>query len=298
MLYDRNHALLTTEIPGLPEPKRGKVRDIYDLGDQLLFVATDRISAFDCVMPNGIPGKGAILTQMSLFWFRQLRGISNHLICADVEHYPSILQACKEDLRDRSMLVRKLRIVPIECVVRGYLSGSSWSEYQKTAQICGISLREGYVNAAKLDEAIFTPTTKEENGHDLPISFETLAQTVGAAMAAKLRNAALALYAQAAEYALSRGIIIADTKFEFGIDENCKLVLADEVLTPDSSRFWPVESYRSGQNPPSLDKQFVRDWLDSVHFNHQPPAPDVPDEVVRKTTEKYQLALTQLRKEV
>lgn len=297
MQYDRNHALLSTVIPGLPEPKRGKVRDIYDLGNQVLFVATDRISAFDCVMPNGIPGKGAILSQMTLFWFKQLKGIPHHLISADVEQYPASLQACKEDLRDRSMLVRKLRIVPVECVVRGYLAGSSWSEYQKTSSVCGIPLRKGYVNAEKLDEPIFTPTTKEDNGHDLPMTYEALAAKEGPALAAKLRNAALSLYSQAAEYALSCGIIIADTKFEFGIDENCKLVLADEVLTPDSSRFWPVETYRTGENPPSLDKQFVRDWLDCIHFNHQPPAPDLPDEVVRKTAEKYRQALTQLRKE-
>ncbi len=296
MQYDRNHALLSTLIPGLTEPKRGKVRDIYDLGNQLLFVATDRISAFDCVMPNGIPEKGAILTGMSCFWFSKLKGIQHHMICADVDQYPDSLQACKEDLRGRSMLVRKLRIVPVECVVRGYLAGSCWSEYQKTSSVCGIPLRKGYVNAEKLDEPIFTPTTKEDNGHDLPLTYEALSAKVGPAMAAKLRNTALSLYAQAAEYALTRGIIIADTKFEFGVDENCKLVLADEVLTPDSSRFWPVETYQAGENPPSLDKQFVRDWLDSIFFNHQPPAPELPDEVVQKTAEKYRQALTQLRK--
>ncbi len=297
MQYDRNHALLSSHISGLPEPRRGKVRDIYDLGNQLLLVATDRISAFDCVMPNGIPGKGAFLTQMSLFWFRQLKGIQHHLICADVDQYPEALQACKEDLRERSMLVKKLRIVPVECVVRGYLAGSCWSEYQKTSSVCGIPLRKGYVNAEKLDEPIFTPTTKEDNGHDLPMTYEALSEKVSPALAAKLRNTALALYTQAAEYALSCGIIIADTKFEFGVDENCKLVLADEVLTSDSSRFWPLESYRSEKNPPSLDKQFVRDWLDSIHFNHQPPAPELPDEVVCKTAEKYRQALTRLRKE-
>lgn len=295
MLYDQNKALLSTAIPGVAEPKRGKVRDIYDLGDKLLLVATDRISAFDCVMPNGIPGKGKVLTQISLFWFARLQGIGNHLLTADADAYPGALAPCREDLRDRSMLVKKLRIVPVECVVRGYLTGSGWSEYQKRSSVCGVPLRAGYVNAAQLDEPIFTPTTKEESGHDQPITFQQTVDQVGADLASRLRDASISLYRQAADYALTRGIIIADTKFEFGLDENNQLVLADEVLTPDSSRFWPVDSYRTGSNPPSLDKQFVRDWLDSVGFNRQAPAPELPLDVVQMTRKKYEEALRQLR---
>ncbi|NLF92646.1 MAG: phosphoribosylaminoimidazolesuccinocarboxamide synthase [Oligosphaeraceae bacterium] len=297
MLYDANHALLSTSIPGLPEPKRGKVRDVYDLGDRILFVATDRISAFDCVMPNGIPDKGILLTQISRFWFKRLTGIPNHLLSADCTEFPPMLQDYRQHLEGRSLLVRKLRILPVECVVRGYMSGSGWQEYRQSATVCGISLPPGYVNAAKLQEPIFTPTTKEDSGHDQPLSYPRLADRIGAELAGRLRSASLALYRQAADYALGKGIIIADTKFEFGLDEQGQLVLADEVLTPDSSRFWPVESYQPGQNPPSLDKQYVRDWLDSVHFNHQPPAPELPLEVVLRTREKYRSALAQLQKD-
>ncbi|MBR4612498.1 MAG: phosphoribosylaminoimidazolesuccinocarboxamide synthase, partial [Kiritimatiellae bacterium] len=278
MQYDQNHALLSTEISELTAVRRGKVRDVYDLGDSILFVATDRISAFDCVMPNGIPGKGRVLAQVTLNWFKVLTGIKNHLITADVTKYPAVLQKYAADLEGRSMLVRKLNMLPVECIVRGYLTGSGWSSYQKTGKVCGIPLRDGYQNASKLDEPIFTPTTKAETGHDEAISFEELSSQIGSKLADALRNASIALYNQAAEYALKRGIIIADTKFEFGTDENGDLILADEVLTPDSSRFWPVDSYQVGKNPPSLDKQFVRDWLDSVHFNHQPPAPELPPE--------------------
>ena len=295
MKYDQNHALLSTEIPELTAVRRGKVRDVYDLGDSILFVATDRISAFDCVMPNGIPGKGRVLAQVTLNWFKVLTGIKNHLITADVAKYPAVLQKYAADLEGRSMLVRKLNMLPVECIVRGYLTGSGWSSYQKTGKVCGIPLREGYQNASKLDEPIFTPTTKAETGHDEAISFEELSAQIGSKLADALRNASIALYNQAAEYALKRGIIIADTKFEFGTDENGDLILADEVLTPDSSRFWPVDSYQVGKNPPSLDKQFVRDWLDSVHFNHQPPAPELPPEVVQKTREKYEEALESLK---
>ncbi|MBP5300192.1 MAG: phosphoribosylaminoimidazolesuccinocarboxamide synthase [Victivallales bacterium] len=287
--------MLSTEIPELPNVRRGKVRDVYDLGDSILFVATDRISAFDCVMPNGIPGKGRVLAQVTLNWFKVLTGIKNHLITADVAKYPAVLQQYAADLEGRSMLVRKLNMLPVECIVRGYLTGSGWSSYQKTGKVCGIPLREGYQNASKLDEPIFTPTTKAETGHDEAISFEELSSQIGSKLADALRNASIALYNQAAEYARQRGIIIADTKFEFGTDENGDLILADEVLTPDSSRFWPVASYQVGKNPPSLDKQFVRDWLDSVHFNHQPPAPELPPEVVQKTREKYEEALESLR---
>ena len=295
MQYDQNHALLSTEIPELSAVRRGKVRDVYDLGDAILFVATDRISAFDCIMPNGIPGKGRVLTQVTLNWFKVLTGIKNHLVTADVAKYPAVLQKYAADLEGRSMLVRKLNMLPVECIVRGYLTGSGWASYQKTGTVCGLPLRAGYQNASKLDEPIFTPTTKAETGHDEAISFEELSAQIGSKLADALRSASIALYNQAAEYALKRGIIIADTKFEFGTDENGDLILADEVLTPDSSRFWPVASYQVGKNPPSLDKQFVRDWLDSVHFNHQPPAPELPPEVVQKTREKYEEALESLK---
>ncbi len=294
MQYDSNHALLSTAIPAIGEPKRGKVRDVYDLGRSLLFVATDRISAFDCIMPNGIPGKGAILTQVSLNWFKLFTGIKNHLITANISDYPAILQPYAKDLAGRSMIVRKLNMLPVECIVRGYLTGSGWESYQKSGQVCGIKLREGYCNASQLDEPIFTPTTKEESGHDMAITCDELAKRIGQELTDKLRDASIALYKQAAEYARARGIIIADTKFEFGLDESGDLVLGDEVLTPDSSRFWPVESYVVGKNPPSLDKQFVRDWLDSIHFNHQPPAPELPLDIVKKTAEKYESALKAL----
>ncbi len=295
MQYDKNHALLSTSIPELPEPIRGKVRDVYDLGDSLLFVATDRISAFDCIMPNGIPGKGVVLTQVTLNWFKILTGLKNHLITADVAQYPAVLRKYAADLDGRSMLVRKLNMLPAECIVRGYLTGSGWESYQRSGKVCGIPLRAGYRNASQLDQPIFTPTTKEASGHDQAISFEQLAERIGSKLADALRSASISLYSQAAEYALKRGIIIADTKFEFGTDANGELVLGDEVLTPDSSRFWPVASYQVGANPPSLDKQFVRDWLDSVHFNHQPPAPELPDDIVQKTVEKYQGALNALK---
>jgi phosphoribosylaminoimidazole-succinocarboxamide synthase len=295
MQYDKNHALLSTSIPELPEPIRGKVRDVYDLGDSLLFVATDRISAFDCIMPNGIPGKGVVLTQVTLNWFKILTGLKNHLITADVAQYPAVLRKYAADLDGRSMLVRKLNMLPAECIVRGYLTGSGWESYQRSGKVCGIPLRAGYRNASQLDQPIFTPTTKEASGHDQAISFEQLAERIGSKLADALRSASISLYSQAAEYALKRGIIIADTKFEFGTDANGELVLGDEVLTPDSSRFWPVDSYQVGKNPPSLDKQFVRDWLDSVHFNHQPPAPELPPEVVQKTREKYEEALESLK---
>ena len=295
MNYDKNGALLGTSIPEISAPKSGKVRDVYDLGDSILFVATDRISAFDCIMPNGIPGKGRVLTQVSLNWFSLLKGIRNHLITADVAQYPSVLQKYEKDLEGRSMIVKKLRMLPVECIVRGYLTGSGYDSYRKCGKVCGIPLREGYVNADRLDEPIFTPTTKAEEGHDMPISMEELKGVIGGEMAEKLQKASLDLYLQAADYARARGILIADTKFEFGVDEEGELVLADEVLTPDSSRFWPQESYQPGKNPPSLDKQFVRDYLDSIHFNHQPPAPELPPEIVARTAEKYESALAKLK---
>lgn len=297
MNYDKNHALIESAIPGLPAARRGKVRDLYDLGDSLLLVATDRISAFDVVMPNGIPDKGRVLNSLSVFWFGLLGGVENHLITSDVEAYPAVLRSVKEDLRGRSMLVKKVSVIPFECIVRGYLTGSGWKEYQKSGTVNGLPLRDGYQNGSKLDRVLFTPSTKAEQGeHDMPVTQTELAQALGQAKADRLAAAATACYVKAADYAAANGIIIADTKFEFGEDVQGRLVLADEVLTPDSSRFWPSESYAVGSNPPSLDKQFVRDWLDSVQFNHQPPAPMLPDEVVAKTRAKYVEAYEKLTK--
>ena len=286
MKYDTNHALLECAIPGLPQ-KSGKVRDVFDLGDSLLMVVTDRISAFDVILPCGVPDKGKVLNQISLFWMEFL-GVKNHLITANVDEYPAVLQPYKEDLRGRSMLVKKVKMVEVECIARGYLTGSGWKEYKAHGTVNGEKLRAGYENASKLDEVLFTPTTKAALGdHDEAINFEETVKLVGADMAARLREATISLYAKAADYARSRGIIIADTKFEFGADADGSLILADEVLTPDSSRFWPEASYRVGANPPSLDKQYVRDYLDEIKFNHQPPGPVLPDEVIMRTREIY-----------
>ena len=286
MKYDNNHALLECEIPGVTR-RSGKVRDVFDLGDRLLMVVTDRISAFDVIMPNGVPDKGRVLNQLSLFWFGLL-GVRNHLVTADVAEYPEVLRPYADDLRGRSMLVRKVNMIEVECIARGYLTGSGWKEYQKSGTVNGEKLRPGYQNASKLDEVLFTPTTKAAIGdHDEAISYARTAELVGEETARELRDATIGLYSKAADYAAQHGIIIADTKFEFGRDADGALVLADEVLTPDSSRFWPQASYRVGANPPSLDKQYVRDWLDSVNFNHQPPGPVLPDDVVAKTREIY-----------
>ncbi len=292
MKYDRNHALLSTSIPGLPEPSRGKVRDVYDLGDTLLFVATDRLSAFDVVMPNGVPDKGRVLTQLSLFWFRHFSSVPNHLVTADVSQYPDALKPYAADLDGRSMIVRKLRMVPVECIARGYLVGSGWAEYRKSGTVCGESIRPGYSQAEKLDRPLFTPSAKAELGkHDENISVAELERRVGKELADGLGALTLSLYEGAAAHGREHGVIIADTKFEFGQAPDGSLVLADEVLTPDSSRFWPAAEYRTGSNPPSLDKQFVRDWLDEMHFDHRPPAPEIPDEIVEKTRERYLEAL-------
>ena len=286
MKYDKNHALLECSIPGIPS-KSGKVRDVFDLGDSLLMVVTDRISAFDVILPSGVPDKGKVLNSLSLFWLEYL-GVKNHLITANVDEYPEVLQPYKEDLRGRSMLVKKVNMVEVECIARGYLTGSGWKEYQKSGTVNGLKLREGYENASKLDEVLFTPTTKAAVGdHDEAIDYAQTEALVGAATAKALKDATISLYSKAAEYARSHGIIIADTKFEFGMDDDGSLILADEVLTPDSSRFWPEDSYAVGSNPPSLDKQYVRDWLDSIQFNRQPPGPELPDEVIAKTREIY-----------
>ena len=293
MKYDKNGALLECEIPGVPR-KCGKVRDVFDLGDTLLMVVTDRISAFDVILPTGVPGKGKVLNRLSLFWLDFL-GMKNHLVTADVEKYPDVLKPYVEDLRGRSMLVKKVKMVEVECIARGYLTGSGWKEYKASGTVNGEKLRPGYENASKLDEVLFTPTTKAAIGdHDEAIDFAATVKLVGADVAAKLRDATISLYTRAADYAREHGIIIADTKFEFGLDDDGSLILADEVLTPDSSRFWPVESYAVGKNPPSLDKQFVRDWLDSINFNHQPPGPELPDDVIAKTREIYIKAYEEL----
>ena len=293
MKYDKNQALLECAIPGLPQ-KSGKVRDVFDLGDKLLMVVTDRISAFDVILPCGVPDKGKVLNQLSLFWL-DFFGVKNHLVTADVDAYPAALQPYKEDLRGRSMLVKKVNMVEVECIARGYLTGSGWKEYQKSGTVNGEKLRAGYENASKLDEVLFTPTTKAAIGdHDEAIDYEQTRALVGEATAKALKDATIGLYTKAADYARERGIIIADTKFEFGKDADGSLILADEVLTPDSSRFWPAASYKVGANPPSLDKQYVRDWLDSIHFNHQPPGPVLPDEVIAKTREIYRKAYRDL----
>ena len=294
MKYDKNHALLETSIPGLPPPSSGKVRDVFDLGDKLLMVVTDRISAFDVILPGGIPDKGKVLNQLSLFWMEFL-GVPNHLVTADVAEYPNFLKSVADDLRGRSMLVKKVDMVPFECIVRGYLTGSGWKEYQRSQTVNGQPLRMGYQNASKLDEILFTPTTKAAIGdHDEAIDYAQTEALVGADTAKLLKDATIGLYTKAADYALKHGIIIADTKCEFGKDADGSLILADEVLTPDSSRFWPQSSYAVGANPPSLDKQFVRDWLDSIHFNHQPPGPVLPDDVIARTREIYVKAYEEL----
>ena len=287
MKYDRNKALLQTEMAGIPEPRRGKVRDIYDMGDTLLFVASDRISAFDVVMPNGIPDKGKVLTGLSLFWFDLMKWMPNHLVTADVSKYPEKLGKYSGDLQGRSMLVKKAKPLAIECIVRGYITGSGWKDYQKNGTVCGIPLRKGYRQAEKLDEALFTPSTKAEIGtHDENISMEKAREIVGAKFADKAKELSLKVYNTAADYAKTKGIILADTKFEFGI-LNDDLILIDEVLTPDSSRFWPAEQYILGGSPPSLDKQFVRDYLESLNWDKTPPAPELPDSIVTKTRDKY-----------
>jgi len=282
-------ALLTTEIPALSLVTRGKVRDIYNVDEaRLLFVATDRISAFDVIMPNGIPDKGRVLTQISLFWFEKLRAIAkNHLITADVRTYPPILRPYADQLEGRSMLVRRVQIQPIECIVRGYLSGSGWKEYQKNGSVCGIKLPSGLRESDKLPEPIFTPSTKAESGHDQNISLPQAALIVGERLALQLQETSIKLYQAAADYARTRGIIIADTKFEFGLDAGGNLILADEVLTPDSSRFWDAATYEPGRAQDSFDKQFVRDYLETLDWKKEPPGPVLPDEVVEGTHAKY-----------
>src|SRR5438105_3380749 len=287
--------LFQTDIPELELYASGKVRDVYCLdNERLLFVATDRISAFDYVLATGIPNKGRVLTQISLFWFDFLKDIvPNHLVTADLSRYPTEIQQYAGQLRGRSMLVQRAEMFPVECVVRGYLSGSGWKEYRATGSVCGIKLPAGLRESEELPEPIFTPATKATTGHDENISFEHMTQLVDPEDSRKLRDLSLAIYKKASDYARQKGIIIADTKFEFGRTA-AGITLADEVLTPDSSRFWPADKYEPGMSQQSFDKQYVRDFLEEIHWNKQPPAPALPTEVARKTSEKYVQAYRQL----
>ena len=279
-------ALLQSNLP-FPV-RRGKVRDVYDLGDTLLIVATDRISAFDVIMPNGIPDKGKILTALALFWFAKYHRFENHVITADLwGDYPREWRVYSDQLDGRSMLVKKTAVLPIECVARGYLAGSGWKEYQQSQTVCGVRLPPGLRQCDKLPEPIFTPATKEESGHDINISFEEAARRVGRKPAEELRDRTLALYTEAADYAASRGVIIADTKFEFGRLPDGRLILIDEILTPDSSRFWPADRYQPGRDQPSFDKQFVRNWLETQPWDKRPPAPALPPDVIEGTRKRY-----------
>jgi phosphoribosylaminoimidazole-succinocarboxamide synthase len=291
--------LLESQLQGLTLRNRGKVRDIYDLGEQLLIVTTDRISAFDVVLAEGIPGKGAVLTQLSAFWFEWLFEfedvLPHHMITTNVNEYPDECLAHRDILRGRSMLVHKATPLPVECIVRGYLSGSGWTDYQRTGQVCGQSLPEGLVESQQLSEPLFTPSTKAEQGqHDLNISFADMEGIIGAELSKTVRTASLNIYRRAAAYAREKGIIIADTKLEFGIDSAGQPILIDEALTPDSSRFWPLDGYTPGRPQPSFDKQFVRDYLISVKWNKTPPAPHLPPGVIQQTSERYQEAYSRL----
>jgi phosphoribosylaminoimidazole-succinocarboxamide synthase len=282
--------LLETDFPGLERRARGKVRDVYAVGDDFLIVATDRISAFDYILPTGIADKGRVLTQLSVFWFDFFRDlVPTHILTADVDQYPAVLHPWRRQLEGRSMLVKRARMIGIECVARGYLAGSGWKEYRASGSVCGIQLPAGLRESDRLPEPIFTPATKAESGHDENVSFETAASLVGEDTARRIKHLTLGLYTRAAEYAEARGILIADTKFEFGFVDG-ELVLADEAFTPDSSRFWPRESYQPGGPQASYDKQYVRDYLESIHWDKQPPAPPLPPEVAEKTSEKYREA--------
>ena len=287
------NGMMSVNLPGLRKIRSGKVREVFDLGETLLIVATDRISAFDCILPEPIPGKGEILTQLSAFWFRKFHQIPNHFITGDFQEFPKSLQPYAKSLRGRSMLVRKSIPLPIECVVRGYLAGSGWNEYRESGTVCGINLPAGLRQAAQLPEPIFTPATKAEFGHDENISWTRCCEILGPENATSLRDRSLAIYSQGRSHAAARGIIIADTKFEFGIHNN-EILLIDECLTPDSSRFWPADSYEIGASPFSFDKQFVRDYLETLEWDKTPPAPTLPSEIIEKTARKYQEAFTRL----
>lgn len=295
MQTEQQSVLLETRLPGVRLFSRGKVRDVYEVAvDRLLIVATDRISAFDVVMAEGIPEKGRVLTQLSCFWFEFLRDVvPTHFLTANLDEVPRQLRPFADQLANRSMLVKKARPFPIECVVRGYLAGSGWKDYQASGSVCGIKLPRGLVESAKLDRPIFTPATKAQEGHDENITWEETVVRIGRAAAEQLRDLSLEVYERGRDYAGSRGILIADTKFEWGLREG-KVVLIDEVLTPDSSRFWPKDGYEPGRPQPSFDKQYVRDYLETTHWNKQPPPPSLPPEVVEKTSEKYREAYRRL----
>jgi phosphoribosylaminoimidazole-succinocarboxamide synthase len=277
--------LLESKVPGFP-CRRGKVRDVYDLGDKLVIVASDRISAFDWVLPTAIPDKGRVLTQLTLFWLEYLQ-VPNHFLSTDMSKMPPAFAERSKELSGRSMLVRKTQVIPVECVVRGYLAGSGWSEYRKSAKVCGVPIPAGMQESQQLPQPIFTPATKEETGHDINISFERMVEITGPKVGEELRRRSVEIYQKAAEYARGRGIIIADTKFEWGQLPSSAVILIDEVLTPDSSRFWPKDQYKPGGSPPSFDKQFVRDWLNMTGWDKNSPPPQVPADVVAKTREKY-----------
>jgi len=279
--------ILKTDMPDIKFLRSGKVRDIYDLGDSLLMIASDRISAFDVVLPNGIPGKGKLLTQISIYWFRQMEDIiKNHLIATNVDDYPSQCHKYRDQLEGRSVLVKKAEQLPVECIVRGHLSGSGWKEYQKTGSVCGIKLPDGLKESSRLETPIFTPSTKAEEGHDINISFKETENIVGGEVAAKLRDVSLRIYSKAREIAEKKGIIIADTKFEFGIYDK-ELILIDEILTPDSSRFWSVQTYEPGKGQDSYDKQIIRDYLLTLDWNQTYPGPVLPEHIVDKAIERY-----------
>lgn len=291
--------LLKTELPGVEPFARGKVRDLYALGDRLLIVASDRISAFDVVLPSGIPDKGRVLTQLSVFWFEFLRDlVPTHFLTATVDEFPQAARCHRAQLDGRAMLVRRAQVVPIECVVRGYLAGSGWKEYRQTGRICGVRLPAGLRESEQLPEPIFTPATKATSGHDQNISFDQMAQQVGGALAEELRSLSLGIFRKAADYARSRGLLLADTKFEFGHEVESegsqRLLLVDEVLTPDSSRFWAADGYQSGRPQPPFDKQLVRDYLEKSGWNKQPPAPSLPSDIIEATRERYREAYRRL----
>ena len=277
----------TQDLPGIPKVGQGKVRELFEVDGHLLMVATDRISAFDVILPNAIPHKGKVLTQLSAFWFERLEGmVDHHLVSVQVDEFPAPLQPFREELAGRSMLVRKCTPLPIECVVRGYLAGSGWAEYRQSETICGSRLPSGLVESAELPEPIFTPATKATNGHDENISFDRAAQIIGPELAEQVRDLSLRIYNRAREYALEKGIIICDTKFEFGM-EGSRLLLIDEVFTPDSSRFWPADEYEPGKSQPSFDKQFIRDFLETLDWDKAPPGPELPSSIVEATSQRY-----------
>ena len=289
-----NNTLLQLDLPGIPKVRSGKVREMFDLGDSLLMVASDRISAYDVVLPNGIPQKGEVLTMFSHFWFERVSDlVPNHLLAKADEPLPEAVQAHAEQIGRRAMVVKKAQPLAIECVVRGYLAGSGWKEYQKQGTVCGIGLPDGLNNSSKLPEPIFTPATKAEEGHDENISFEEAVNIVGKDIANQARDLSIELYKRGRDHAAEKGIIIADTKFEFGIFEG-ELILIDEVLTPDSSRFWPADLYSPGKSQPSFDKQFVRDYLETLDWDKTPPGPELPEDIVQKTSEKYIEAYTRV----